>query len=198
MIFIISISQYLLQHADIVLVPYERRHVAKYHEWMMDPWLREMTASEPLTLDEEYAMQMEWARDNAKVTYIVCTDVVSASSSSSSSTSSSSLSSSSCAAAASSASASVSEVPASAMIGDVNLFLCDADVAEFDPDEEGAAIDLWAPPPSIVTLREAEIDVMIAVTTARRKGYARAAVQCMMRYGRNVLHVEVRALRASV
>ena len=181
-----------------MLVPYERRHVAKYHEWMMDPWLREMTASEPLTLDEEYAMQMEWARDNAKVTYIVCTDVVSASSSSSSSTSSSSLSSSSCAAAASSASASVSEVPESAMIGDVNLFLRDADVAEFDPDEECAAIDLWAPPPSIVTLREAEIDVMIAVTTARRKGYARAAVQCMMRYGRNVLHVEVRALRASV
>ena len=28
-----------------------------------DPWLQETTASEPLTLQEEYEMQKEWAED---------------------------------------------------------------------------------------------------------------------------------------
>ena len=28
----------------------------RYHAWMEDEWLRDMTASERLTLDEEFAM----------------------------------------------------------------------------------------------------------------------------------------------
>lgn len=32
---------------------------AKYHGWMKDEWLRDMTASEELSLDEEYKMQEE-------------------------------------------------------------------------------------------------------------------------------------------
>lgn len=31
--------------------------MAKYHDWMKDPTLLETTASEPLSLDEEYDMQ---------------------------------------------------------------------------------------------------------------------------------------------
>ncbi|TMW62535.1 hypothetical protein Poli38472_005153 [Pythium oligandrum] len=55
----------------VTLVPYESEHVAKYHEWMKDPWLQEMTASEPLSFEEEYAMQATWRNDPKKCTFIV-------------------------------------------------------------------------------------------------------------------------------
>uniref|UniRef100_A0A7S2WUW8 N-acetyltransferase domain-containing protein n=1 Tax=Rhizochromulina marina TaxID=1034831 RepID=A0A7S2WUW8_9STRA len=54
-----------------VLVPYERKHVPRYHEWMKDPVLQETTASEPLSLDEEYAMQESWRQDPDKLTFLV-------------------------------------------------------------------------------------------------------------------------------
>ena len=47
----------------INLVPYKAHHVPIYHEWMKLPDLLEMTASEPLTLDQEYAMQQSWLND---------------------------------------------------------------------------------------------------------------------------------------
>ncbi|KAI0935486.1 hypothetical protein AcV5_003901 [Taiwanofungus camphoratus] len=74
---------------DVVLVPYRSEHVAKYHGWMTSPELRELTASEPLTLREEYEMQSErpcaavilkpclirsaekWQVDGDKLTFIV-------------------------------------------------------------------------------------------------------------------------------
>ncbi|GLD99170.1 hypothetical protein PINS_up007888 [Pythium insidiosum] len=55
----------------VTLVPYEREHVAKYHQWMTDPWLQETTASEPLSMEEEYAMQQTWRNDPKKCTFIV-------------------------------------------------------------------------------------------------------------------------------
>lgn len=56
----------------VVLVPYREEHVAKYHEWMSSPELQELTASEPLTLEEEYEMQKKWQNDEDKLTFIVC------------------------------------------------------------------------------------------------------------------------------
>ncbi|KAI0770939.1 acyl-CoA N-acyltransferase [Trametes elegans] len=50
-------------HPDVVLVPYRTEHVAKYHEWMTSAELRELTASEALSLEEEYEMQREWQTD---------------------------------------------------------------------------------------------------------------------------------------
>ncbi|KAK4319144.1 hypothetical protein Pmani_009888 [Petrolisthes manimaculis] len=55
----------------VVLVPYRSTHVDKYHCWMQSPHLRDLTASEPLTLEEEYQMQVSWREDDDKCTFIV-------------------------------------------------------------------------------------------------------------------------------
>ncbi len=55
----------------VVLVPYRRQYVATYHEWMQSPFLQAMTASEPLSLEEEYAMQASWHNDE-KSKHHVC------------------------------------------------------------------------------------------------------------------------------
>ncbi|KAL2004088.1 hypothetical protein VTN02DRAFT_308 [Thermoascus thermophilus] len=56
----------------VLLVPYSTWHVPKYHEWMKDEEIRAATASEPLSLEEEYAMQQSWRHDADKLTFIVC------------------------------------------------------------------------------------------------------------------------------
>ncbi|KAJ4344433.1 uncharacterized protein N0V89_012175 [Didymosphaeria variabile] len=56
----------------ILLVPYSSHHVPTYHDWMQDPDLQAATASEPLTLQEEYAMQESWRTDADKLTFIIC------------------------------------------------------------------------------------------------------------------------------
>ena len=169
-------------NARVVLVPYEKRHVAKYHEWMLDPWLREMTASEPLTLAEEYEMQVSWALDDAKCTFIVCAaaeakvDGVGGEGD------------------ASGSEGGAFSVPTARMIGDVNLFLSQVDVDEYDrvEDEDDDGVIDWGPPPPppTPTLLQAEIDVMIAAPAARRRGNARAAVLLMVRYGVRTLGVQ--------
>ncbi|XP_073147999.1 GCN5-related N-acetyltransferase 9 [Henckelia pumila] len=55
----------------VILVPYMKEHVAKYHAWMQDPGILQATASEPLTLDQEYEMQLSWTQDSSKHTFIV-------------------------------------------------------------------------------------------------------------------------------
>ena len=53
----------VIRGAGVLLVPYKPEHVALYHAWMQDEQLQELTASEPLTLEQEYAMQRSWAED---------------------------------------------------------------------------------------------------------------------------------------
>ncbi|XP_062508135.1 alpha/beta-tubulin-N-acetyltransferase 9-like isoform X2 [Corticium candelabrum] len=72
----------LNQHTKLVghravLVPYCIHHVPnahfayRYHEWMKSPELLELTASEQLSLEEEYQMQQTWLKDDNKCTFIV-------------------------------------------------------------------------------------------------------------------------------
>ncbi|XP_028675166.1 N-acetyltransferase 9 [Erpetoichthys calabaricus] len=61
----------LLEGKCVVLVPYEREHVPRYHQWMTSPELQKLTASQPLTLEQEYEMQRRWREDDDKCTFII-------------------------------------------------------------------------------------------------------------------------------
>ncbi|KDP29890.1 hypothetical protein JCGZ_18459 [Jatropha curcas] len=60
-----------LEGEKVILVPYVEAHVPKYHQWMQDPALLQATGSEPLSLEEEYQMQLSWTQDPLKRTFIV-------------------------------------------------------------------------------------------------------------------------------
>ena len=61
----------MLVGKKVVLVPYTSEHVPRYHEWMKSEELRHLTASEQLTLQQEYEMQCSWCEDEDKCTFIV-------------------------------------------------------------------------------------------------------------------------------
>ncbi|RKF63318.1 N-acetyltransferase 9-like protein [Erysiphe neolycopersici] len=61
-----------ITNSKVLLVPYEMRHVPIYHEWMKSEEIRLATASEPLSLAEEYNMQKSWRNDRDKLTFIAC------------------------------------------------------------------------------------------------------------------------------
>ncbi|KAF7337859.1 N-acetyltransferase 9 [Mycena venus] len=141
----------------VVLVPYGPQHVPKYHIWMQDQELRELTASEPLTLEEEYQMQRKWQLDEDKLTFIVC-------SREESDTLQPGL--------LNSRDSRLAALPA---IGDVNIFLHGSpphmradDDPDLDPDEDD---DFYA-----------EAEIMIADREYRRKGFALEALQLMLGY----------------
>ncbi|XP_032640981.1 alpha/beta-tubulin-N-acetyltransferase 9 isoform X1 [Chelonoidis abingdonii] len=61
----------VLQGKKVTLVPYTSAHVSRYHEWMKSEELQQLTASEPLSLEQEYEMQRSWQEDADKCTFIV-------------------------------------------------------------------------------------------------------------------------------
>jgi RimJ/RimL family protein N-acetyltransferase len=155
-----------------ILVPYRREHVKKYHEWMLDPALLEATASEPLSLQEEYDMQESWRDDPAKCTFIV-------------------LAKEACL---------ENDVPAAendafvqdnlqAMAGDVNLFLSDED-EETDDDSSNQEKEASPTSEDMIPGRQAEVDIMIAETAYRGNGLGQEAVCLMMMYG--ATHLDIR------
>ncbi|KAF2221498.1 GNAT domain-containing protein [Elsinoe ampelina] len=156
---------------NVLLVPYEKHHVPTYHEWMTDESLLALTASEPLSLPEEYTMQSSWRHDHDKLTFIICLAP-------------SSLSPFSSSPAAPHPSPSQPPthppiIPAHhdsppRMLGDINLFLTPDDSESAEPSLPSAS----NPPQYLV----GEIEIMIAVPSARRSGYGRAALQAFIAY----------------
>lgn len=117
--------------------------------------IQEATASEPLTIDEEYENQQSWRESHDKLTFILCKP------------------------------AAINGAPGSfvqagevdspdEMIGDINFFLYpwDDEPERDEPDASGA------PPRYCV----GEIDIMIASGNDRGKGLGKAAVPTFMHY----------------
>lgn len=124
---------------------------------MQDKDLQEATASEPLSMDEEYAMQQSWRNDHDKLTFIVCQPLDSSSSPTE-------------AARTTLARAKIDDAP-DRMIGDINLFL-------FPPDSEEMEEDVAALGGSVV----GEVELMIANKDLQQKGYGRAALLTFLDY----------------
>ena len=145
----------------LLLVPYEPHHVPTYHAWMASPELQDLTASEPLTLEQEYDMQASWRRDGDKLTFIICLPLRQEEER----------------AGGAEGQEGTPEVvrkgvddAGERMVGDVNLFLFHE-----EGDDETPA---FRPQPPIV----GELELMIARPTHRRKGHGRTALLTFMAY----------------
>ncbi|KAI1126402.1 acetyltransferase domain-containing protein [Nemania abortiva] len=150
---------------QILLVPYDAHLVQRYHEWMQDEALREATASDLLTLDEEYENQQSWRTAHDKLTFIVCQPAVAEAGSEDARS------------AVSTIHAGEDDAPAR-MVGDVNLFLTPCDDDDDDNHEErdnskgeGETLGL-----------QGEIDIMIAARENRGKGLGEAAVRAFLHF----------------
>ncbi|GJD11438.1 N-acetyltransferase 9 [Galdieria sulphuraria] len=60
-----------LKGKQVLLAPYEKEFVPLYHTWMQNKTLLEQTATEPLSLKEEYENQISWREDPHKCSFII-------------------------------------------------------------------------------------------------------------------------------
>ncbi|VDO06826.1 unnamed protein product [Rodentolepis nana] len=158
-------QRYCVETPDLFLVPYEVGHVPKYHVWMEWEELLKLTASEPLTLKEEYEQQQNWLVKDDRVTFIILEKSKLPRHDSSGLKPISELE-------FPSLKSSLSEYPVSnvcdaevnAMIGDVNFYLI--------PDLNSDAENVF----------EGELSVMIAEPSSRGKGLAAQALGGVLFY----------------
>ncbi|KAK4217114.1 GNAT domain-containing protein [Rhypophila decipiens] len=157
----------------VLLVPYDRRHVLTYHGWMEDPAIQEATASERLTLEEEYENQESWRASHDKMTFIVCQPLPSLSSITNGSHSEPMLDPKT---GRETIQAGIVDTP-DKMVGDINLFLSPC---EDDEEEE------QHPPRNntgVITKQfVGEVDIMIANAQNQGRGIGKAAVLAFLGY----------------
>ncbi|MCJ1309142.1 hypothetical protein MMC25_002797 [Agyrium rufum] len=125
--------------------------------------IQKATASEPLSIEEEYQMQESWAQDPDKLTFIICQPLMAIESGSPSITT---------------VKAGIDDAP-SRMIGDINLFFSH-DQEPGDGEDDIETLEDNVNPSTIGMQRKwnisGEIELMIASPQHRRHGYGRAAV----------------------
>ncbi|GKT78089.1 methionyl-tRNA synthetase [Colletotrichum tofieldiae] len=139
----------------VTLVPYEARHVEQYHGWMSDPDIQEATASEPLTIEEEYENQQSWRTSHDKLTFIICQPLPESSDTKAETVQ-------------------AGEIDASEhMIGDINFFIYPDDDDD-DDDEATRSVSEGS--------YVGEVDVMVASKEHRGKGIGHAAVTTLLTY----------------
>jgi RimJ/RimL family protein N-acetyltransferase len=136
----------------VLLVPYSRHHVTQYHTWMQNPHLQKLTASEPLSLKEEYEMQQSWREDGDKLTFIACVSKSVGSED------------------GKDAVVGGIDDADEKMIGDVNLFLSE--------DDEDDKSDGEAETKKVI----GEVEIMIAEQVARGKGFGKAILLIFLWY----------------
>jgi RimJ/RimL family protein N-acetyltransferase len=127
---------------------------------MQDPDLQAATASEPLSMTEEYDMQRAWRTDNDKLTFIVC-----------SSREPESISQK--------VQGSQDDRP-ERMIGDINLFLFEPEDDDDEDEDSGKQALPNSTKPSNALV--GEIELMIARKDLHRQGYGRAALLSFTAY----------------
>ncbi|KAK7534432.1 N-acetyltransferase [Phyllosticta citricarpa] len=166
-----------------LLVPYSPHHVPTYHEWMQDAELREATASEPLTLDDEYAMQASWRGDADKLTFIACVAPVPPLASSSSSAAAEPEAD---AVAVAVIQGTKHDAPPT-MIGDVNLFLQRAAQDEGEGEAAATAVPVIG-----------EVEIMVASKAHQGQGFGYAVLQAFLTYVRRNLDAVLGEFAASL
>ena len=159
-----------LSTAKLLLVPYSPHHVPRYHVWMQDPELQVLTASEPLTLEQEFEMQRAWRREGDKLTFIICLPLKGQSEGEGGEEGEVRL-------------VEGESDGEESMVGDVNLFLSplepeDDDTDDTDATRPPATNDDGSRARSII----GEIELMIAPPSLRHQGYGRAALLTFMTY----------------
>jgi RimJ/RimL family protein N-acetyltransferase len=55
----------------VCLVSYQKKHVIQYNQWLQDPDLLDLTSSEQLTLEEEYANQLECEESDKRYIFMI-------------------------------------------------------------------------------------------------------------------------------
>lgn len=127
---------------------------------MQDADLQAATASEPLSMTEEYDMQRSWRTDNDKLTFIVCQPREGPET-------------------ASQTVQGGQDDRSERMIGDINLFLFEPEDDDEDEDDSGEqAPDSTKSPNALI----GEIELMIARKDLHRQGYGRAALLSFTAY----------------